>query len=157
MTILDVCLNNPMDELQARQLNPVSLAFAGDSVYDLYVRARLLRDMGCNSHKLHCMAVRYVSARGQAAGFERIKDMLSEDEIYIFKRGRNANPATVPKNADISDYRTATGLEAMLGYLFLTGQTERVGRLMQVILDNNGEHSLKLSAGESSGSGGLEN
>ena len=81
MTILDVCLNNPMDELQARQLNPVSLAFAGDSVYDLYVRARLLRDMGCNSHKLHCMAVRYVSARGQAAGFERIKDMLSEDEI----------------------------------------------------------------------------
>ena len=83
--------------------------------------------------------------------------MLSEDEIYIFKRGRNANPATVPKNADISDYRTATGLEAMLGYLFLTGQTERVGRLMQVILDNNGEHSLNLSAGESSGSGGLEN
>ena len=57
----------------------------------------------------------------------------------------------------ISDYRTATGLEAMLGYLFLTGQTERVGRLMQVILDNNGEHSLNLSAGESSGSGGLEN
>ena len=146
-----------MDELQARQLNPVSLAFAGDSVYDLYVRARLLRDMGCNSHKLHCMAVRYVSARGQAAGVERIKDMLSEDEIYIFKRGRNANPATVPKNADISAYRTATGLEAMLGYLFLTGQTERVGRLMQVILDNNGEHSLNLSAGESSGSGGLEN
>ena len=97
MTILDLCLNNPMDKLQARQLNPVSLAFAGDSVYDLYVRARLVRDIGCNSHKLHCMAIRYVSARGQAAGFERIREALSEEELYIFKRGRNANPATIPK------------------------------------------------------------
>ena len=119
MTILDLCLNNPMDMQQARQLNPVSLAFAGDSVYDLYVRSRLVRDIGCNSHKLHCMAIKYVSARGQAAGFERIKDLLSEEEIYIFKRGRNANPATVPKNADIGDYRTATGLEALLGYLLI--------------------------------------
>ena len=144
-----------MDKLQARQLNPVSLAFAGDSVYDLYVRSRLVLDIGCNSHKLHCMAIRYVSARGQAAGFERIREVLSEEELYIFKRGRNANPATIPKNANISDYRTATGLEALLGYLFLTGQTDRVGCLMQIILDNSGGET-DLSAGGNSESGGME-
>ena len=155
MTILDLCLNNPMDKLQARLLNPVSLAFAGDSVYDLYVRARLVRDIGCNSHKLHCMAIRYVSARGQAAGFERIREALSEEELYIFKRGRNANPATIPKNANISDYRTATGLEALLGYLFLTGQTDRIGGLMQIILDDSGEAD-DLSAGAHSEAGGTE-
>lgn len=101
------------------------------------------------------MAIRYVSARGQAAGFERIREALSEEELYIFKRGRNANPATIPKNANISDYRTATGLEALLGYLFLTGQTDRIGSLMQIILDDSGEAD-DLSAGAHSEAGGTE-
>lgn len=156
MTILDICLNNPMDKLKARQLNPVSLAFAGDCVYDLYVRSGLVKDIGCNSHKLHCMAIRYVSARGQAVSFERIRASLSDEELYIFKRGRNANPATVPKNADIGDYRTATGLEALMGYLFLTGQTERIGALMGIIMNNDGGAGPALSGGDNSDAGGLE-
>lgn len=135
MTILDLSLNNPMEAAQARQLNPVNLAFVGDCVFDLYVRSMLVRDVNSNSHRLHVNAVRFVSAHGQAQCFERIKHMLNEEEMYIFKRGRNANPATIPKNAELSEYRTATGLEAMLGYLFLTGQTERTAHIMKAILE----------------------
>ena len=88
--------------------------------------------------------------------FERIRASLSDEELYIFKRGRNANPATVPKNADIGDYRTATGLEALMGYLFLTGQTERIGALMGIIMNNDGGAGPALSGGDNSDAGGLE-
>ena len=77
------------------------------------------------------LATKYVRASAQSYAYRAIEDMLTDDEKYIFRRGRNAHPATVPKNADVGDYRTATGFEALLGYLYLSGENERLCEIAQ--------------------------
>ena len=124
--------------MQARQENPLALAFIGDTVFDLYVRTKVLQKE-VNSHKLHINSIKYVSAAAQAAAFLRIEPLLTEDEMYIYRRGRNTKPTTVPKNALVKDYRSATGLETLVGYLYITGQAERLDELMQIILNNGQE------------------
>ena len=120
--------------MQARQHNPLALAYVGDTVYDLYVRTHLLKTQAVNSHRLHVLAIGYVSAHAQAAAFRRMETLLNEDELYIYRRGRNTKPTTVPRNADVQEYRCATGLEAVVGYLFLSGQYERLSQLMEHVL-----------------------
>lgn len=122
-----------MTPIAARLTNPLALAFVGDSVFDLYVRTVLL-ERQLNSHRLHVEAIGFVSARAQSAAFGRLEDKLTQDEMYIFRRGRNAKPTTVPKNAHIKDYRAATGLETLVGYLYLSGQLERLDEIMELIL-----------------------
>ncbi|MBR3750679.1 MAG: Mini-ribonuclease 3 [Clostridia bacterium] len=129
-------IGKEMTPMQARQENPLALAFVGDTVFDLYVRTRVL-EREVNSHKLHMLSVKHVSASAQAAAFLRIEPLLNEDEIYIYRRGRNTKPTTVPKNACVKDYRSATGLETLVGYLYLTGQRERLDLLMGVILQTH--------------------
>ena len=126
-------IGKQLTPMQARQENPLALAFVGDTVFDLYVRTSVL-EKEVNSHKLHVMSVKHVSASAQAAAFLRIEPLLTEDELYIYRRGRNTKPTTVPKNAPVKDYRSATGLEALVGYLYLTGQRERLDLLMRMIL-----------------------
>lgn len=82
----------------------------------------------------HVLAIGYVSAHAQAAAFRRMETLLNEDELYIYRRGRNTKPTTVPRNADVQEYRCATGLEAVVGYLFLSGQYERLSQLMERVL-----------------------
>lgn len=120
---------------QARLENPLALAFVGDTVFDLYVRTMVMK-LGVNSHKLHQISIKHVSASAQAAAFLRIEPLLSEDEMYIYRRGRNTKPTTVPKNACVKDYRSATGLETLVGYLYITEQSDRLDELMGVLLQS---------------------
>ncbi len=116
-----------------RELSPLTLAFLGDSVYELFVRAKILSGGSRPAGELHNIAVGYVKAKAQACAARAILDSLSEEELSVFKRGRNTNIHTVPKHADMTDYRQATGLEALVGYLFLTGQNERLNEILECI------------------------
>ena len=114
-------------EKEARLLNPLQLALVGDGVYELFIRNYILSEnIELTAHKIHVKAIGYVKAKSQAVIMHEIEDKLTEDESYIYKRGRNAKSATVPKNADVRDYRMATGFEALVGYLYLTVNTERL-------------------------------
>ena len=114
-------------EKEARLLNPLQLALVGDGVYELFIRNFILSNsLDLSAHKIHVKAIGYVKAKSQSTIMHEIEDKLTENESYIFKRGRNAKSATVPKNADVRDYRMATGFEALVGYLYLTGNNERL-------------------------------
>jgi ribonuclease-3 family protein len=120
---------------EARQLNPLALAFLGDAVYELSVRGNLVvKNNQLSAHKLHVKAISYVKAHAQSEAMKSIMDMLTEDELAIYKRGRNTKSATVPKNADVQEYRTATGFEALVGYLYITDQEQRLKELLVGII-----------------------
>ncbi len=114
-----------------REYSPLALAFIGDAVYEVYVRARILAEANTSANALHKKAIAYVKAGAQAVAAKKMMDTLSDDELAAFKRGRNAKSATVPKNADVTDYRYATALEALFGYLYLSGENELLNKRMQ--------------------------
>ena len=113
-----------------RQLSPLALAQIGDTVCDLYARIYLNDQFARSPHELHLAASKYVCAAGQAAAYHRMELHLTEEEAAVFRRGRNAHSSTMPKNASAADYHTATGLEAMVGWLFLSGADARLSELM---------------------------
>lgn len=116
---------------EARLLNPLQLALIGDAVYELYIRNYILaNNLELSAHKIHIKAIGYVKAKSQSSIMHLLEEELTEEESYIFKRGRNAKSATVPKNADVRDYRMATGFEALVGYLHLIGDYERLDYVM---------------------------
>lgn len=124
--------SEPMSATQARLLNPLQLAYIGDTVWDLMVRSRLIY-RGRNVRNMHKDAVASVNACAQARAFQRIEPLLTEEEADIFRRGRNAHAHhAAPRNQEVGDYRTATGLEALVGYLYLTGQEERLLQLFSI-------------------------
>ena len=117
-----------------RELNPLQMAYIGDTVHDLYVRSMLL-SRGMTVGKMHRQAVRMVSAGAQARMLERIEAELTADEADAARRGRNSQAKhAAPKNADPADYAHATGLEALWGYLYLSGRTQRLDELMKMAL-----------------------
>lgn len=135
-------LKTKFDKIHIRQLNPLTLAFIGDAVYEALVRTYLVNKFGHMSvHKLHIKAVKFVKAHSQSEIIKKLEKQLSEEELYFFKRGRNAKSATVPKNADIQEYRFATGFESLVGFLYLTGEFERLSYLFEFIiaLEDKGE------------------
>ena len=111
-------------------VNPLVLAYLGDTLYDLYVRTQLVCATHAQAGRLHKQAIGYVKAAGQARALLFLMDQLTEKEIAIVKRGRNAKSPTVPKNSTVTDYRHATAFEALLGYLYLAGETQRAEELM---------------------------
>jgi ribonuclease III family protein len=113
-----------------RQLAPLALAQIGDTVCDLYARIYLNDQFARSPHELHLAASKFVCAAGQAAAFRRMEPHLNDDETAVYRRGRNAHSGTMPKNASAADYHTATGLEAMVGWLFLSGADTRLNELM---------------------------
>ena len=117
------------------QLGPLVLAYIGDTVYDLYVRTHLVLSTRLTAHGLHIAAARQVCASSQAESFKKIEPMLTEDELAVYKRGRNGHMGTIPKNASIGDYRSATGLEAVIGWLYLKGNDARLNEIMRAILE----------------------
>ena len=119
----------------ANEYSPLVLAYLGDAVFELYIREMLISDANMPVNKLHRMATGYVKAKAQSELFEKISDKLTEEEITIFKRGRNAHSYTSAKNADIVDYRRATGFEALIGYLHIS---ERKGRIMELLREGVG-------------------
>ena len=120
----------PISETEAKQINPVVLAFLGDAVYSLWVREHLARSGSNKPSDLQRAASVLVSARGQSAFLERVLPLLTVEEEEIYRRGRNAKKPSKSKNASASEYNRSTGFEAVLGYLHLLGQTERIERLL---------------------------
>ena len=111
---------------EVRSYSPLALAFVGDGVYETFIRTKVLMRANTSANKLHKEAVGFVRAEAQSLAVKVLLPQLSEEEEAVFKRGRNAHSATVPKHANVTDYRYATGFEALLGYLYLTGQNERI-------------------------------
>lgn len=120
-------------EVNAKQLSPLNLAFIGDCIYEILVRETLVTDANRPVNDLHRESVKYVSAKAQAEAFEKIKDMLTDEETAVYKRGRNAKVGHSPKSATEGEYHCATGVEALFGYLYLTEQTDRIKELFSVI------------------------
>lgn len=119
------------------QFAPLTLAYIGDDVYDIYVRTRVIEeheDMPPN--KLHRITAGYVRAHAQANSIKALMPYLTEDETDVFKRGRNSKAYTKAKNASVADYRMATGLEALFGFLYLAEETDRLNELMQIAYEN---------------------
>lgn len=130
--MIDKMLLKEYTKEEARMLNPLQLALIGDAVYEVFVRTYILdNNKELSAHKIHVETVHYVKAQGQSDIVKKIEEMLNEEEFYIFKRGRNTKSATVPKNANVRDYRSATGFEALVGYLYLTNQMERLLELIE--------------------------
>ncbi|GAE26012.1 ribonuclease III family protein [Halalkalibacter wakoensis JCM 9140] len=115
------------------QLNALALAYMGDSVLDMYVRYYLIAKGTVRPHRLHVEATKYVSAKSQAYIMGKLieEGFLTDDEIAVFKRGRNAKSGSVPKNTDLHTYRYSTGFEAMLGYHYFQGEHDRLDEIMK--------------------------
>ncbi|SDZ22008.1 Mini-ribonuclease 3 [Tindallia californiensis] len=134
----DKCNNNSTD---INMISPLALAYMGDAVFELFVREYLVRRHAASVNKLHREAIKYVKAGSQAKVARRIKDFLSEEELWIMKRGRNQKSST-PKNADMVEYRHATGFEALIGFLYYQNRIERMVEIMEKsmsILDQSDE------------------
>ena len=121
-----ICNAFSLKEQDAKQYSPLTLAYIGDAVYEVIVRTILVEQGNAPVNALHKQASRLVKAEAQADAYHRIKELLTEEEMSVFRRGRNAKSYTSAKNATIGDYRVATGFEALFGYWYLTGQTERM-------------------------------
>ena len=117
---------------RVKELSAGTLAFVGDAVFGLMVREKLA-ETNRPSGELHKKSVEYVNANAQAEGFEVIKNMLSEEELTAFKHGRNLHTNNVPKNSSLAQYHTATGLEALFGYLHLLHRDQRLKELFEKI------------------------
>lgn len=122
----------PMTEKRARECNPQVLAFVGDAVHTLYIRTKLCEASTAKSNALHRMTASHVKASAQSEKIERIFDKLTEEEQYYYKRGRNAHTGATAKNATVVEYRKASGFEALLGYLYLTGKYERMKEILDL-------------------------
>ncbi len=109
--------------------SPLCLAYMGDAVFELLMRKKIIDENNVGADKLHVINRGYVNAKAQASMYFKIAPLLTEQELSIMKRGRNAKSPTKAKNATITDYRHATGLEALFGYLFLTGQNDRLNEI----------------------------
>ena len=120
-----------LKEVDIRAYSPLTLAYIGDCVYDLVIRTVLVERGNEPANKLHKKTVAYVKAQTQAAMIEALLPYLTEEEEAVYKRGRNAKSYTSAKNASIGDYRKATGMEALVGYLYLTGQEARIMELIK--------------------------
>lgn len=119
-----------MPRERARGLSPVVLAFVGDAAYSLYVRAQLVFDTDYKTGTLQKLASGRVSAKGQARLLERAEGLFTPEEREIFLRGRNAKKPTRSKNASVAEYNASTGLEAVIGYLYLVGEYDRIAALL---------------------------
>lgn len=125
-------------DIDAKALSPLNLAFIGDCVYEMLVRETLVAKANRPVNDLHRESVKFVSAKAQTEAFEKIKDLLTEEETAQFKRGRNAKTGHMPKSATVSEYHTATGIESLFGYLYINGRMDRIKELFSVI-DNEKE------------------
>lgn len=123
-------------DIEAKQLSPLNLAFIGDCIYEILVRETLVAQANRPVNDLHRESVKFVSAKAQTQAYKKIKDLLTEEETAQFKRGRNAKTGHSPKSATGAEYHTATGMEALFGYLYLTEQTDRIKELFTVIIKN---------------------
>ena len=131
-----------LEDTDIRTYSPLTLAYIGDAIYELVIRTILVEKGNTQVNKLHQRASKLVKASAQSEIIEKLKPYLTEEEMGIFKRGRNAKSFTMAKNASMSDYRRATGFEALMGHLYLTEQWDRMLELIKIGItegENDGE------------------
>ena len=117
------------------QMSPLVWAYMGDAIYEKYIREYVIRQGLCKNGLLHKKSIKYVSANGQVKILKKIEPELTEEELDIVRRGRNSNPHSHAKNADIVDYKYATGFEALIGYLYLTEQNDRLEEILKMCVE----------------------
>ena len=122
-------------EVDIHEMSPLALAFVGDAVLELLVRARLVGTTRLQPNRLHTVATHYVSARAQFREEQLLEPLFTEDELAMFKRGRNASKASVSKHASPEEYRASTGFECLLGWLYLQGRNDRIEELFNAMWD----------------------
>lgn len=120
----------PMKEVDIRTYSPLTLAYIGDGIFDLVIRTLVVAKGNTSANQLHRTTSQIVKAHSQAMMAQAIGDVLSPEEADVYRRGRNAKSHTMAKNASVTDYRSATGFEALMGYLYLTRQEDRMMELI---------------------------
>ena len=130
-------LNTPISKQEALALHPMALAFVGDAVQSLYTRTRVTVGSNQKTGALHHEVIKVVKAVSQAAEAEKLLPLFDEDEQDIFRRARNCKVQTSAKHAEMSEYRRASGFEAVLGYLYLVGNTQRLEQFLSVCFEDN--------------------
>lgn len=125
----------PIKEIDAKTYSPLSLAYIGDAIYDVIIRTMVISKGNMSVNKYHKMATEYVKAEAQAKLAHAIEPDLTEEELSVYKRGRNAKSVSTAKNASVIDYRTATGFEALIGYLYLNDRDTRITDLLAMGLE----------------------
>ena len=128
-----------LKDADLRTYSPLTLAYIGDGVYELVIRTILVKKANCPVNRLHKKASSLVKASAQSGMMEILEPLLTEEEKSVYRRGRNAHSATMAKHATMADYRRATGFEALMGYLYLSGRTERMVDLVALAMTKTGK------------------
>ena len=141
---METCLNcfkkaMKLKEVEAREYSPLALAYLGDAVYELAIRTFVMNRRNTQVNKMHKKTAGLVKAEAQANFYKVLEEELTEEEKAVYRRGRNAKSVTMAKHATMKDYRMATGFEALMGYLYLTEQMERMAELLGHGLKKLGE------------------
>ena len=131
--------NIEKNEIEVNMMSPLTWAYVGDAVYEIYIRTHLVNKRNLKPHKLHIEAIKYVKAQSQAQALKKIEVNLTEKEKEIVRRGRNTENHHVAKNASVQDYMYSTAFEALIGYLYLTNQEKRIKELVEMIIPTRPE------------------
>ena len=116
-------------------LSPLTWAYVGDSVFELYIRTHLVNKTNLKPHKLHIEAINYVKAKAQAEFLKKIEEILTDEEKEIVRRGRNAQNHHLPKNSNVQEYMHATAFEALIGFLYLTKKYKRLEEILKLVIN----------------------
>ena len=122
---------------EVRQMSPLTWAYVGNSVYEQYIRTHLVNTTKLKPHELHMKAIKYVKAQAQADILQKLEEILTEEEKDIVRRGRNTQTHHIAKNASVQDYMYSTAFEALIGYLYLTKQDERLSQVLSMTINNS--------------------
>ena len=125
-----------IEKQDVKSISPLTLAYIGDSIYDLIIKTMVVGQSNSQVNKMHKKVSEIVKAHGQVVMYHAVEEMLTEEEMAVFKRGRNAKSYSTAKNATKIDYRMATGYEALLGYLYLQDKMDRALELVKIGIDN---------------------
>lgn len=128
-------INREREVAEVNTMSPLTWAYIGDNVYELFIRTHLINTTKLKPHELHVEAIKYVKAEAQAAILEKINDNLSDEEKEIVRRGRNAENHHVPKNVSVQTYMYATAFESLIGYLYLTKQDGRLYDILNMCIE----------------------
>ena len=129
------------DALDINQLSPLTWAYIGDCIFELYIRTKLVNETNLKPHELHIKAINYVKAKSQAEMLHKIHNSLTEEELDIVRRGRNAENHHLPKNANIQEYMYSTAFEALIGYLYLCKKEDRVKEIIELAIKQKEEEN----------------
>ena len=132
-------ISRKKDVEEVNTMSPLTWAYVGDAVYELFVRTHLINTTRLKPHMLHVESIKYVKAEAQVKMLNKISDSLTEEEKEIVRRGRNAENHHIPKNATVEEYSYSTAFEALIGYLYLTKKDERLKEILEKCINKDGE------------------